>query len=155
MSTTIRLPSHGTVARGGYLAGALVDVALLVVVNVSPGWRAAPFLTGAARDVVVVVNVSLAVALVVNLLSLLFAGPVLIRAGEVVSTTAGLAAVLKLLMVFPFRFDDSAADWTTVVRSGLIAVVVLVSIAVVVQLARLVPAVRTRERGRQRDQGPA
>jgi len=134
--------------QGGYLAGALVDIALLVVINLGPGWRAVPVLTDAARGVVVVVSMSLAVALVVNLLCLLFPRPWLIRAGEVISTASGLAALLCVLVVFPFRFTGSDVDWTTVTRLGLISVIVLVAIALVVQLVRLVIAVRgsrTRE----------
>jgi hypothetical protein len=119
-----------------------------VVINVSPGWRAVPVLTEAARGVVVVVDTSLAVALVVNVLCLLFTGPRLIRADEVTSTAAGLTAPLCVLVVFPFRFTDPAVDWATVTRLGLISVVVVVSIALVVQLVRLAIAVcgsRSRE----------
>ncbi len=146
MSTTTDRPQRRAAARTRFLAGALVDVALLVVINVTPGWRTVPFLTEAASGVVAVVDVSLAVALVVNLLCLFFARPMLIRAGEVISTAVGLTALLYLLAVFPFRFDNSGVDWTTVVRLGLISVVAVVSIALVVQLVRLVLAVSSTVR---------
>ena len=140
--TTAQLPR--TAGRGSHLAGALADTALLIVINVSPGWQAVPVLTDAARGAVVAVDVALAVALVINLACLLAPRPVLIHAGEVVSTAVGLAAVLCVLAVFPFRFGDSGVDWATVVRLGLISVAVVVAIALVVQLVRLVLAVRAR-----------
>lgn len=143
MSAIAQRPRHHIPHQGGHLVDALVDIALLVVINVGPGWRAVPVLTDAARDVVVAVNMSLAVTLVVNLLCLLFPRPWLIRAGEVISTAAGLVALLCLLVVFPFRFTGSDVDWTTVTRLGLISVIVLVAIALVVQLVRLVIAVRS------------
>jgi hypothetical protein len=99
-------------------------------------------LTDAARGVVVAVDMSLAVALVVNVLCLLFAGPPLIRAGEVISTAAGLTALLCVLVVFPFHFTDPDVDWITVTRLGLVSVVVVVSIALMVRLVRLAIAVR-------------
>jgi drug/metabolite transporter (DMT)-like permease len=148
MSAIAQRPRHRTTHQSGHLAGALVDIALLVVINVSPGWRAVPVLTDAARGVVAAVDTLLAVALVVNVLRLLFAGPRLIRAGEVISTAAGLTALLCVLVVFPFHFTDPDVDWATVTRLGLVSVVVVVSIALMVQLVRLAIAVcgsRSRE----------
>jgi hypothetical protein len=148
MSAITQRSQRRSAPQVGHLAGALVDIALLVLINVRPGWRAVPVLTDAARGVVVAVDMSLAVALVVNLLCLFFPRAWLIRAGEVISTAAGLTALLCVLVVFPFHFTDPDVDWTAVTRLGLISVVVVVSIALVVQLVRLVIAVRgsrTRE----------
>lgn len=140
MSTTTDRPKRHAAARTRFLAAALVDLALLVLINVTPGWRTVPVLTEAASSAVAVVDMALALALVVNLLCLLFARPLLIRAAEVISTAAGLTALLYLLVVFPFHFDDSGVDWTTVVRLGLISVAAVVAIALVVQLVRLLLA---------------
>jgi hypothetical protein len=144
MSATVHRPRHRTAGRSSHLVGALADIALLVVINVSPGWQAVPVLTDAARGVVVAVDISLAVALVINLACLLVPRPWLDHVGEVMSTAVGLAAVLCVLVVFPFRFGDSAVDWTTVVRLGLISIAVVVAIALVVQSVRLVLAARFR-----------
>ncbi|HET6706289.1 hypothetical protein [Amycolatopsis sp.] len=144
MSATVQRPRRHTTRRVGYLVAAVVDVVLLVLINVEPGWQAAPVLTDAAAGVVVVVDISLAIALAVNLLCVFFARPWLARSGEVVSTAAGLAAVSTVLAVFPFRFGDPAVDWAAVVRGGLISVVAVVSIALVIQLVKLVLAVRFR-----------
>ncbi|GAA0250497.1 hypothetical protein GCM10010492_58350 [Saccharothrix mutabilis subsp. mutabilis] len=136
MTTTPR----PTPPRTGYLIAALVDVVLLYLINGYPGWRALPFLTEAARDVVVSFDIALAVGVVVNLVCLVLPHQLPIRVGEVVTTAAGLAALVHLNAVFPFTFDGGTVDWTTVTRLGLIFVIVVVSIALVVQLARLVIA---------------
>lgn len=138
MTTTPRPTTHTASRRVAYLIAALVDVVLLYLVNEYPGWRALPFLTEAARDVVVSIDIALAVGVVVNLVCLLRPHRLPIRVGEVVTTAAGLAALVHLLAVFPFAFDGGTVDWATVTRTGLIAVIVVVSIALVVQLARLV-----------------
>ncbi len=49
MSATVHRPRPRTAGRSSHLVGALADVALLVVINVSPGWQAVPVLTDAAR----------------------------------------------------------------------------------------------------------
>lgn len=130
--------SRTTARRASYLAGALLDVTLLVLVNVSPGWSAVPVLTSTAADVVMAVDIALAVALVVNLLCLAHPRRPLTAVGDVVSTAAGLVAVLRVLQVFPFTFTDSATDWATITRLSLISIVVVVSIALLVQLVVLV-----------------
>lgn len=138
MTSTAPNRSRTAARRGSYLAGVVADVVLLVLVNVSPGWRAVPVLTDAAAGVVVAVDVALAVALVVNLLCLVRPQRSLTATGDLISTTAGLVAVIRTLHVFPFAFSDPSADWTTVARATLISIIVVVSIALVVQLVVLV-----------------
>ena len=129
---------RSTARRAGYLTGALLDVTLLVLINESPGWSAVPVLTSAAADVVVAVDIALAVALVVNLLCLARPKRPLTAVGDVVSTAAGLVAVIRLLKVFPFAFADSTIDWTTITRLTLASIIVVVSIALLVQLVVLI-----------------
>lgn len=129
--------------RGTYLAGALADVTLLVLINVSPGWQDVPVLTDAAAGVVVAVDIGLAIALVVNLLCLAHPRRPLTAVGDVVSTAAGLVALIRTLQVFPFTFTDSTTDWATVVRLTLVSIIVVVSIALLVQLVVLARVVFT------------
>ena len=130
--------------RGSYLAGALADVTLLVLINVSPGWQAVPVLTDAAAGVVMTVDIALAIALVVNLICLARPRRPLTAVGDVVSTAAGLVALIRTLQVFPFTFADSTTDWTTVVHLTLVSIIVVVSIALLVQLAVLARIVAAR-----------
>jgi hypothetical protein len=143
MSSTARTSSHTTARRFSYLAGALLDVALLVLINVSPGWRAVPVLTGTAAEVVMAVDIALAVALVVNLVCLMRPQRAFTALGDVISTAAGLTALIRAVQVFPFAFPDSATDWATTVRLTLISIVVVVSIALLVQVVVLVRFVVT------------
>jgi hypothetical protein len=136
--TDTALRSRTTARRSSYLVAAVLDVALLILLNVSPGWAAVPVLTSAAADVVVAVDIALAVALVVNLICLAHPRRPLTALGDVVSTAAGLVAVLRLLQVFPFTFAGSATDWATITRLTLISIIVVVSIALLVQLVVLV-----------------
>lgn len=138
MTSTAQTSSRTTARRGSYLVGALVDIALLVLINVSPGWRAVPALTEEAAAVVIVVDIGLAVALVVNLLCLVRPRRPLTAVGDVVSTAAGLVALIRTVQVFPFTFADPATDWATIVRLTLISIIVVVSIALLVQFVVLV-----------------
>jgi hypothetical protein len=138
MTSTARTRPRTTPRRGSYLAGALADVVLLVLINVSPGWRAVPVLTDAADAVVMVVDIALVVALLVNLLCLVRPRRPLTAVGDVVSTAAGLVALIRTVQVFPFAFTDPATDWATIVRLTLISIIVVVSIALLVQLVVLV-----------------
>jgi hypothetical protein len=138
MTGAARTRSRTTARRGSYLAGALADVILLVLINVSPGWRAVPALTEAAAEVVFVVDIALAIALVVNLICLIRPRRPLTLVGDVVSTAAGLVALIRTVQVFPFAFTDPTTDWATIVRLTLISIIVVVSIALLVQLVVLV-----------------
>lgn len=138
-STSIR-PSVTAGPRVGCLVGAAVDVVLLVLVNASPGWRAVPFLTDDAVEVVVWVNVGLAVGVVVNTLCALFPRRRLVLLGDVLTTTATLAALTSMSALWPFRFDDAEIPWTTIARTTLTTVLVAVSIALVVQVVKLLHA---------------
>ncbi|MER5267151.1 hypothetical protein ABTZ99_34165 [Actinosynnema sp. NPDC002837] len=138
-STSIR-PTVTTGPRAGYLVGTVVNVILLVLVNVSPGWRAVPFLTEDAVDVVVWVDVGLVLGIVVNTLCALFPRRRLVLLGDVLTTTATLAALTSMSAVWPFRFDDAGIPWTTITRTTLTIVLVAVSIALLVQLVKLLHA---------------
>jgi hypothetical protein len=144
VTSTARTKSPATARPVSHLAGALVDITLLVLINVSPGWRAVPVLTEEAADVVVAVDITLAVALVVNLFCLIRPRRLATAAGDVISTAAGLAALIRTIQVFPFAFTSSTTDWTTVARMTLISIVVVVSIALLVQVVVLVRLFVTR-----------
>lgn len=131
--------------RTGYLVAALIDVALLVLINVSPGWRVVPFLTEQAGDVVRVVDIGLAVGIVVNLVCLVVPRRLVVLLGDVVTTAVGLVVLWRMWVVFPFDFHDSAVDWAIIARIALPMVWVVVFIALVVQAAALVRALARSE----------
>jgi hypothetical protein len=101
--------------RVGYVIAAALTAAFWFLVNVSPGWQALPFLTEDALRVVPLINVSLVVSLVANLLYVAYDPPWFRALGDVVTTGFGLAVLIGIWQVFPFRFTGSF-DWSVPVR---------------------------------------
>ncbi|GAA1331560.1 hypothetical protein [Saccharothrix algeriensis] len=140
MTSTTTRPEHETTTRLGHLVAALVDTALLWVVNVRPGWRSVPFLTAEAGQVVVLVDIALAVGVVVNLVCLARPQRLVRLLGDVLTTAFALVVLWRARGVFPFRFDDPAVDWAGVLRVALPVTGVLVLVAFLVQVVKLVRA---------------
>ena len=124
--------------RAGYVAAALVNAVMLYVVNVWPGWQAVPFLTEGVSLVLGLVNASIAVNLVANLVYLLADPRWLKLLGDVLTTSVGLAARLQIWRVFPFDFSDSSFDWALVARVAIGVGIGGSAIAIVVDLVSLV-----------------
>ncbi|HWO65427.1 MAG TPA: hypothetical protein VNO31_35870, partial [Umezawaea sp.] len=132
MSRTSSRPAREKVSPAGYLVAGVVDVVLLVLIHVAPGWHAVPFLTERAGDVVPVVTAGLVLGLVVNLVYLARPRPLVFRLGDVATTAVALLVVERLRLVFPFDFGRSAIDWTSIVEVALPVLSVLVLIALLV-----------------------
>src|SRR3954467_4855602 len=88
--------------RFGYLVGAAVNALLLYLANVRPGWHVVPFLTEDFAQVLVWVNASLLAGVVTNLVYLAHDSRWLTSLGGLVTTGIGLAALVRILQVFPF-----------------------------------------------------
>ena len=102
--------------RFGYVVAVLVNAALLYLVNGWPGWDAVPFLTADTRLVIGLVNASILVNLAANVVYVVRDPPWLKALGDVLTTTVGLVALLRIWQVFPFDFASSSFDWALVVR---------------------------------------
>ena len=126
-----------TAAGSAGLGTALVDLVLLYVVNVRPGWEAAPFLTPEAADVVPLVNAALWTGVGVGLVLTLLHGVGIRSLGDLVTTVVGLAATLRVWDVFPF---DLTSGWHLTVRVLLVVAVVGSLIGIVAALVRLLGA---------------
>ena len=120
---------------------AVVNAAILYAVNVWPGWQAVLFLTDDMSVVIGVVNASIVLHLVANLLYVL-----LIRAGSGRWGRAhdrrrnGRAA--SIWQVFPFDFSGSSIDWALVVRIAVAVAIVGSAIAIVAGLVSFVKSIR-------------
>jgi hypothetical protein len=124
--------------RAGYVVGVLVNAAMLYVVNVWPGWEAVPFLTEDVSLVLGLVNASILVNLVANVVYLV-ADPRWLKAlGDLLNATIGLAALLQVWQVFPFAFSGSQFDWALLARVGLGVAIVGSAVAIVVSVVSLV-----------------
>lgn len=130
-------PGAGT-RRVGYVVAVLINAAMLVLVNRWPGWDAIPFLTDDTPRVLDLVNLSLIVSIVANVLFVVADPPWFKALGDIVTTGVGLAAVLRVWQVFPFDFGDSSIPWGTLTRVVLIVAAVGSAIGIMTAASRLV-----------------
>ncbi len=128
----------------GYVVGALVNVALLYLANIWPGWEAVPFLTAETLLVMGLVNASIVSNIVANAVYLVSDPPWLQALGSIVTTTIGLLAITRIWQVFPFDFGGGSVDWSLVVRVMLIISIVGSVIAIVVAFVKLVRCLAAR-----------
>lgn len=133
--------------RVGYLIAAGVNAVLLWIVNVWPGWEAVPFLTPDAAEVIRLVNFSLVVGILTNVVYALWRAAWVKALGDVVTTSIALAVTIRTLQVFPFDFGDSGVDWALWARVALWFFIVVLSIAVIAQVVTFFKAVGTSMSG--------
>ncbi len=142
-TTTTKRPSVAA-RRAGYVISVLVNVALLLGINVWPGWDVLPFLTNDFTQVLAWVNVSIVVSLALNVVYLFNDTKPLKALGDTVSLAAALVVTVLMWRVFPFDFGDSTFDWTLVFRILLGVGIFGTAIAIVVNLVSLVSDTRSR-----------
>jgi hypothetical protein len=125
-------------AVAGHAFAVAVNAALLVAVNVWPGWRVLPFLTEDFVQVLPLVNLGFAAGIAVNLVYLAVDRRVVRASGDIVTTAIGLAAMIRLVQVFPFAFPGPGFDWALVVRALLVLGIAGTSIALLVAAVSVV-----------------
>lgn len=141
-ATSRRRPAPAA-RRFGYLISIALNIVLLVIIHVSPGWEAASFLTADAADVLPLITASIAVSITVNLVWLAY-DPVWLRAlGDLLTAVVGVIAAIPVLQVFPFTFPDGSL-WPTIVRIALWVAIVGGAIGAVANLVALVNALRAK-----------
>lgn len=125
--------------RVGYVVGAAVNAVLLYLVNVRPGWDAVPFLTEATPLVLGLVNASILVNLVANLVYVVADPPWLTAVGDLVTTGIGLMASVRFWQVWPVSFA-AGSPWEVLARLAVALAVFGGLVGVVAAVARLVRA---------------
>jgi hypothetical protein len=115
----------------GYTVAAVLNLVLLYLINVRPGWRVMPVLTEDTTRVLVVLNLSLAAGIVANLLYVLHDPPRWKALGELVTNSISLVVLFRIWAVFPFAFD--APEWTLIARTVLVIAIAGTGIAMLVQ----------------------
>jgi hypothetical protein len=147
MTNAARTRGPGPVARRfGYAVAVLVGAALLYLINVWPGWQVLPFLTEDTRQLLGIVNLSLIVGIIVNLVNLLFDATWFKALGDLITLGIGMAVLVQIWQVFPFDFGGSSFDWALLVRWVLVLAMVGTAIGIIVQVIILI---RTLARPRQ------
>ena len=131
--------------RFGYVVAAAVNVAVWVAIHVWPGWQEVWFLTSATEDVLPWVDAQIGATIVANAVWLLVDPRWLRSLGEALTAAVGVAAVARILTVFPFFFDDDGVPWEQWVRFTLVVVLVGTAIGVLANLVAFVRALRDPE----------
>ena len=126
--------------RAGYAVAIAVNLVLLYLINVAPGWQAVPFLTESTTEVLLLVNLSMASGVVANAVYSAFDPPWVRALGDAVTTTIGLASLVRIWQVFPFDFDTTTVPWDLVARWVIGVGMFGCAVAIIVALVRFVRA---------------
>ncbi|MFB9960290.1 hypothetical protein [Agromyces bracchium] len=135
-----REPLSPAARRFGFAVAAFVNLLLLYLGNVWPGWQVLPFLTEETVDVLPWINASLATGVVVNLINLVFDRAWLKALGDLATTSVGLVATIQLWAVFPFDFGASTFPWEIAVRTLLILAIVGSAVGIIAAVVAFVRA---------------
>jgi len=131
--------------RTGYAIAAGINLVLLYLVNVRPGWEAVPFLNDDTATVLALVNLSLIVGVAVNVLYLGYDARWFVALGGLATTGVGLVVLARLWQVFPFAFGADSV-WPLVFRVTLLVAIGGSIIALIVQVVQLVSGLSGRRR---------
>ncbi len=126
--------------RFGHVLGILVNLLVLYLLNVRPGWSALPFLTADTTLVLGLVNASLWVSVVAEAVYVVRDRGWVRALGDLATTSVGLAALARIWEVFPV---DLSPGWVVVARTLLVVGLVGSVIGVASALWRLIRAVGT------------
>ena len=121
------------------IASVLVLAAMLVALNVMPGWEALPVLTPAAESAVALVNLALIVLLVSRAVGLVEPSPRLRAGARYVVALIGMALIAQVWTTVPLDFGDAPEPWVSAMRlvlAGLFAWAVLVGARSAVAIVR-------------------
>jgi len=121
----------------GYLVAVLVNGAMLVVVNVRPGWRELSFLADDFAGILWLINLSMVASAVVNVVYLRYDPAWFKSVCQVGVSVIGLTAAIRMLQVFPFDFSTYSFNWATLTRLLLALAVFGSVVAIMVELVRL------------------
>jgi len=134
--TAARVRPTATARRWGYVVAVIVNAIVFYAANVWPGWQALPFVTADMALVIGFVNASILASLAANVVYLVSDPPWVKALGDLLTSTVGLVAAVRMWQVFPFDFAAGAFDWAPVVRVLLLLCIVGGAIAIVVAVAR-------------------
>ncbi|CAB4877936.1 MAG: hypothetical protein F2793_05290 [Actinobacteria bacterium] len=140
---TVKKPSRRSSAAGrraGYVIAIIINAVLLYLINGRPGWESWDVLTADFVLVLWLVNLSLSLSFIANVLYLVYDVPWFKATCELVLAVVSLAVAVRGYQVFPFDFSSFAYGWTVLVRLILVVAMIGSSIAIIVQLVKLVRA---------------
>ena len=137
-----RRPSRGT-RWFGYGVSIVVELALLILVNNLVEWDIAPFITEEFNDLVPYINVSLIVSMLVNAVYFAFDPRWFRSFTQAILNVISLVVVFQTYRIFPFDFSGSDFNWTAVTRTGLVVLMVLITIGTIGEVVKMFHALAT------------
>jgi hypothetical protein len=140
-SATANWFSFGWLAPTVALVNAVVLIAVIRYLNPST----LSFLTEEIDRVTPFIALALVISLFGNVVRLWFSPSWFVSLADVLATSAGLAATVRLFQVSPFVFDDGPIPWTVVLRVLLIAAMVGSVFGIVLSTGRLLSIRATAE----------
>lgn len=138
--TTVRTRRRpGPAARRvGYVIAVVVNLAMLYAVHVWPGWSALSFLTADTRLVLGLLDASMVVGVVINVIYVGYDGPAVKAPGDILTSALALAVFVRIWQVFPFDFAAvTTFDAALLVRFVVVIAAIGAAIGLIVQLAAL------------------
>jgi hypothetical protein len=130
--------------RTGYVFAILINAALLFAVNVWPEWDVVPFLSDEFTQVLALVNASMVVTLLVNVVYLFNDRRPVKQLLDIVSLAVTVVVGIRMWQVFPFDFGDQTFDWELLFRIAIVLGIVGVAIAIIVNIVSLSTDTRSR-----------
>jgi len=116
----------------------IVNLLVYGFINTWPGWDSFDFVTADAADVVPLVNLSIGVSILANIVYLVVDAPRVKAIGEMVVSAVAMVVSVIVLRVFPFNFSAYAFPWELLTRVVLVIAVIGSGISVLVNLYRAI-----------------
>ena len=116
----------------------IINLLVLGFINTWPGWESFDFVTADAADVVPLVNLSIGVSILANIVYLVVDAPRVKAIGEMVVSAVAMVVSVIVLRVFPFNFSAYAFPWELLTRVVLVIAVIGSGISVLVNLYRAI-----------------
>jgi hypothetical protein len=133
---TARRPPRSA-RRVGYVLGLAINLLLLWLVTVDPGWRFVPFLTEDFVAVLGLVIVSLLVGAAINLVYLAADPRWLKHLGEAVTATIACVILARMWSIFPIDLGEGWGGWEPALRVLIGLACIGTGIAAVANVAEL------------------
>ncbi|MGZ7136289.1 MAG: hypothetical protein ACXVHY_10475, partial [Methanobacterium sp.] len=115
----------GMERNGEYVSTIIVNIIFLYIFNNLLNWHVY-FVTSAFNDVLWIINLSIAVAIIGNFLMLLYRPEWFRHVTKIVLNIVAFAAVYLVYIVFPFNFSNSFLNW------GLSVLLILAMIGIII-----------------------
>jgi hypothetical protein len=135
----LRTPARPTrgARRSGYVAAAAINLAILWLLLIAPGWERATFLTEDFARLTGLLTASLLAGVVANVVYLVTDPPWLRRLGDAVTAAFACAVLAGTWVIFPFELTGGWTTWGTTLRAAVGFLAVATAVGVLVNLAAL------------------